>query len=669
MRFYLSCLIFSVTVIVFFVSFFNFFNPVKKVSAGFPEPTQVTGCMLITEPGWYELASDIVYSAPLNIPNYGNFPTCIHIASPNVDFNGRNFTIRAAEGVEGQVFGVSTQNLVRNAPPYEYLFPFVETLRLYDVRLERLNLGLYTGNSNVFIEQLFLNNVTVDGRESSYVPTPLYRELNVIEVNKGSIYNLTIQGRPPDLTRDQDVSFYRTQNLYLSAIDSNVSDIVTENSTLRIVANNVDFSNLFHTGLAVATGNVRLFGMTISAVDSNFDNLSVERIYPDNVGLITHPYAAVQNQNYSAGILFHNLVRVNVREVYGKIDKENQHPFIGAGPMSLRFVGGTDVRIENVETEGGAGVYLGTHPNNLSMSTYYNNFVLSYLSIDAGNPESRGIKVDRRVVYNNLLFDEVDIKCYSTCVEVSAEGEAYAGVAGPATQPYGLVFKNVRIEYAEDENPPFNDFIMGPLHGLFPDRNIKIFGGNIESLWVYRHFATTHENENNEDYLVIYPDIANVWGTVEFTEPSSRLYGMNHESLFPPLSEMVSLDYNSVRITETFPRITDISKRITVNNLSTAGAPIILRNGELCTECVFESHIDDRVAFSVLTGGGEFSVQMNSITGEICAADYDESGEVNNLDLFRFLSDWFDGNADFDGNSQVNVNDIFAFIQIWFAGC
>jgi hypothetical protein len=132
---------------------------------------------------------------------------------------------------------------------------------------------------------------------------------------------------------------------------------------------------------------------------------------------------------------------------------------------------------------------------------------------------------------------------------------------------------------------------------------------------------------------------------------------------------MVSLDYNSVRITETFPRITDISKRITVNNLSTAGAPIILRNGELCTECVFESHIDDRVAFSVLTGGGEFSVQMNSITGEICAADYDESGEVNNLDLFRFLSDWFDGNADFDGNSQVNVNDIFAFIQIWFAGC
>jgi hypothetical protein len=56
---------------------------------------------------------------------------------------------------------------------------------------------------------------------------------------------------------------------------------------------------------------------------------------------------------------------------------------------------------------------------------------------------------------------------------------------------------------------------------------------------------------------------------------------------------------------------------------------------------------------------------------EKCPADHNGMGDVELLDIFDFLEDWFANvpAADFNGMSGVDLLDIFAFLGAWFAGC
>lgn len=53
-----------------------------------------------------------------------------------------------------------------------------------------------------------------------------------------------------------------------------------------------------------------------------------------------------------------------------------------------------------------------------------------------------------------------------------------------------------------------------------------------------------------------------------------------------------------------------------------------------------------------------------------CAADFDQSGTINTVDIFAYFEAWFAGNlaADIDG-SGLSTTDIFRFIETWFEGC
>lgn len=61
--------------------------------------------------------------------------------------------------------------------------------------------------------------------------------------------------------------------------------------------------------------------------------------------------------------------------------------------------------------------------------------------------------------------------------------------------------------------------------------------------------------------------------------------------------------------------------------------------------------------------------------GTVCAADYNDSGQVDPVDLFAFLDDWFllNGSSgahfepDVDHDMDVDVVDLFAFLDSWFA--
>ncbi len=63
--------------------------------------------------------------------------------------------------------------------------------------------------------------------------------------------------------------------------------------------------------------------------------------------------------------------------------------------------------------------------------------------------------------------------------------------------------------------------------------------------------------------------------------------------------------------------------------------------------------------------------QLSIDPPDLCPADFNQNGVVDNVDLFAFLSAWFalDMRADFDGSGAVAVPDIFAFLNVWFAGC
>jgi hypothetical protein len=71
----------------------------------------------------------------------------------------------------------------------------------------------------------------------------------------------------------------------------------------------------------------------------------------------------------------------------------------------------------------------------------------------------------------------------------------------------------------------------------------------------------------------------------------------------------------------------------------------------------------------VSTSGFACNAQGNN-TGPCCKADYNKQNNVDLLDIFAFLNDWFAARpyADFDGQNGVDLLDIFAFLNAWFAG-
>lgn len=54
-----------------------------------------------------------------------------------------------------------------------------------------------------------------------------------------------------------------------------------------------------------------------------------------------------------------------------------------------------------------------------------------------------------------------------------------------------------------------------------------------------------------------------------------------------------------------------------------------------------------------------------------CYADYNQSGELDNDDIFDFMNAWFAGNpnTDFNGNGTLEIQDFFDFLNSWFSGC
>jgi subtilisin-like proprotein convertase family protein len=72
----------------------------------------------------------------------------------------------------------------------------------------------------------------------------------------------------------------------------------------------------------------------------------------------------------------------------------------------------------------------------------------------------------------------------------------------------------------------------------------------------------------------------------------------------------------------------------------------------------------------VNAGPGSACNASNNDRQPCCKADYNKLGGIELLDIFAFLTDWFNNvpYTDFTGQSGVDLLDIFAFLTAWFAG-
>ncbi|MBY0313798.1 MAG: FG-GAP repeat protein [Phycisphaerales bacterium] len=79
-----------------------------------------------------------------------------------------------------------------------------------------------------------------------------------------------------------------------------------------------------------------------------------------------------------------------------------------------------------------------------------------------------------------------------------------------------------------------------------------------------------------------------------------------------------------------------------------------------------------KVYYDTLINNGTVDVPANLIQlPQPCAADFDQSGVLDFVDIFSFLNAWFAANpvADFNQSGELEIGDIFTFLNAWFAGC
>lgn len=79
-----------------------------------------------------------------------------------------------------------------------------------------------------------------------------------------------------------------------------------------------------------------------------------------------------------------------------------------------------------------------------------------------------------------------------------------------------------------------------------------------------------------------------------------------------------------------------------------------------------------KVYYQTLVNNGTVDVPANLIQlPQPCAADFDQSGVLDFVDIFTFLNAWFAGNsiADFNQSGELDIGDIFSLLNAWFAGC
>lgn len=64
-------------------------------------------------------------------------------------------------------------------------------------------------------------------------------------------------------------------------------------------------------------------------------------------------------------------------------------------------------------------------------------------------------------------------------------------------------------------------------------------------------------------------------------------------------------------------------------------------------------------------------VRMRLIPGQDCAADFNNDGIANTLDVLAFLNAWaeLDPRADYNDDGDINTLDVLAFLNVWAAGC
>jgi hypothetical protein len=74
----------------------------------------------------------------------------------------------------------------------------------------------------------------------------------------------------------------------------------------------------------------------------------------------------------------------------------------------------------------------------------------------------------------------------------------------------------------------------------------------------------------------------------------------------------------------------------------------------------------------VFTAAGAACNAGSNATSPCCYADFNKRGNVELLDIFDFLTGWFNGNPycrfGGDGTGSPDLLDIFSFLTAWFQG-